>query len=211
MNAAKRCGSWRGQRPGVHRRLPQKVILERLVAQAVRDRENSAVALLRAKAALYMAHVALATDTLQVEPRLEGGLGAAAALSADGAAPAAVHGSSQKARGKRKASLQAEPPPVAPSQGSSGSHPTRSLTLPAGCEEAAVFSELEALATKSKEGCAQASEDDVVQRVLEVRRQCQKCQRTPETVAKGGGPGDLEATENKTAGEALNVLASGEN
>ena len=44
----------------------------------------------------------------------------------------------------------------------------------------------------------------------EVRRQCQKCQRTPETVAKGGGPGDLEATENKTAGEALNVLASGE-
>ena len=194
-------------------RLPQKVILERLVAQAVRDRENSAVALLRAKAALYMAHVALATDTLQVEPKapkVASGGTAAAALSADGAAPAAVHGASQKARGKRKASLQAEPPPVAPSQGSSGSHPTRSLTLPAGCEEAAVFSELEALATKSKEGCAQASEDDVVQRVLEVRRQCQKCQRTPETVAKGGGPGDLEATENKTAGEALNVLASGE-
>jgi len=40
-------------------RLPQRTILERLVAQASRDRDNAAVAHLRARAALCAAQVAL--------------------------------------------------------------------------------------------------------------------------------------------------------
>ena len=45
-------------------RLPHRTILERLAAQACRDRDHAAVAHLRARAALYVAHVALAPHLL---------------------------------------------------------------------------------------------------------------------------------------------------
>ena len=93
--------------------------------------------------------------------------------------PAAAGG---KSKGKRKAVAVA----AAAAAGSvTGSEGDLASELTSAHGEAAVMARLDALVLRSKELCAAASDDEVVQRVLEVRRQCAKCGKTPENAAKG--------------------------
>ena len=50
--------------------------------------------------------------------------------------------------------------------------------------EEAVMAELSRLVDLSKEHCMAASQDEVVQRVLEVRYQCAKCNKTPASATR---------------------------
>ena len=120
-------------------RLPHRTILERLVAQASRDRDHAAVAHLRASAALYMGHMALEPHVLQLQGQGER------------ESPAA----GSKSKGKRKA------PGAAPaSQPAGGAKSEGDLASAHG--EAAVMAALDALVLRSKELCTAASEDEVV-------------------------------------------------
>ena len=181
-------------------RLPQRTILERLVAQAAHDYDTAAVQHLRVRAALHVARVALkanaggAATGAASEPGATPGWGDADAQAAE-AAPA-MAGNRPKGR-KRKASVGA-------SAGGSGSRDTAAAHLHSEAamteehSEIAVMEELEALIARSKARCASASDDEVVQRLLEVRWQCSKCNRVPGE-SKSGAPRSGESTSGEPA------------
>ena len=110
--------------------------------------------------------------------------------------PAAAGG---KSKGKRKAVAVAAAAAAGSANGSEGDLASE-LTSAHG--EAAVMARLDALVLRSKELCAAASDDEVVQRVLEVRRQCAKCGKTPENAAKGAASASASAAASSGAGAA---------
>ena len=133
-------------------RLPHRTILERLVAQASRDRDHAAVAHLRASAALYIWDAHLSTICMHgvghmaLEPHV---------LQLQGQGERESPAAGSKSKGKRKA------PGAAPaSQPAGGAKSEGDLASAHG--EAAVMAALDALVLRSKELCTAASEDEVV-------------------------------------------------
>ena len=185
-------------------RLPHRTIIERLVAQASRDRDIAAATFLRARAAYYVVHVALAPHVLEQQ--------ASSARASAGAASDPLPGSDSEARveggaetgsvavgfdGKAKPHGKASRKRKAPSF-------DRQLPLAMGAlaeshGEVVVLRDLDQMVAQAKEQCASASTDLVVQRVLEVNIRCSRCQRRR---AVEGKDGTTRAAEGKdgTAG-----------
>ena len=144
---------------------------------------------LKWSAALYVAHMALAPHVLLPQSHAQSRQGEEAKVE-----PAAAGG---KSKGKRKAVAVAAAAAAGSANGSEGDLASE-LTSAHG--EAAVMARLDALVLRSKELCAAASDDEVVQRVLEVRRQCAKCGKTPENAAKGAASASASASAAASSG-----------